>query len=331
MFSLRPLGLAGVSLAVFAATASAQPADRAASIATAITNATAANANSQFLGAELRIRSGIWVVEVDLATAANAADAEVRVNATTGAIISTETAALSVADLARAVALRTRAADIQRTPAQALAAALAALPNATLNKVELGIEDGLVAYKVELLSVGRNVRVNINATTGTVIGSGGGGGGGGLPTFPGTSLIGTDNAVSVALAAFPGTVVVNVEFRPLLRRRAYEVKLLDPATNTIREVKVNALTGAIIETRVVPGVVPSVPPTATTALTVTAPQAADAFRVALPTLQIVTKVEVTVENGIVGYDVRGRTPAGLYRAFVNGSTGAVSRVRRIGR
>lgn len=330
MSSLRTLSLAAGAVAIVTSAAVAQPADRAASIATAITNATAANANSQFLGAELRIRSGIWVVEVDLATAANAADAEVRVNATTGAIISTETAALSVADLARAVALRARAADIQRTPAQALAAALAAIPNATLNKVELGIEDGLVAYKVEMLSVGRNVRVNINATTGTVIGSGGGGGGG-LPTFPGNALIGTDNSVSVALAAFPGTVVVNVEFRPLLRRRAYEVKLLDPATNTIREVKVNALTGAIIETRVIPGVAPSVPPTATTALTVTAPQAADAFRVALPTLQIVTKVEVTVENGIVGYDVRGRTPAGLYRAFVNGSTGAVTRVRRIGR
>jgi uncharacterized membrane protein YkoI len=118
-----------------------------------------------------------------------------------------------------------------------------------VHEVQLKIEEGVLVYEVELLRMdGTRTQVYVNATTGGIgrVSPGGGGGGGGDPDG-GTSIT-SDEAVSIAMARFPGSSLREVSTDTEEGIAVYEVSLIVPG-GTRTDLKIAVASGAIIRIR----------------------------------------------------------------------------------
>jgi uncharacterized membrane protein YkoI len=143
---------------------------------------------------------------------------------------------------------------------QAIAIALGLYPGATVIEAELtrkgGPWDGRLAWDVKL---NNGLAVYVDAVTGEVLEIepiGGGPGGPGEPgepgePNPGEAVITRDQAVTIALALYPGANVLEVDLTrkggPWNGRLAWDVKL-----NNRWAVYVDALTGQVLEVERLP-------------------------------------------------------------------------------
>lgn len=353
MFKLSLIAGCAMSLA---APVLAQPANRVLAIATAVAEAEDDNPGFSALEAELKPRNGAWVVEVELArvNAGQLQLREVKLNATTFALVETEDETDD--DAAEKLAVLNRLSEVQVAPDAALATAAGSpsVTGAALKEYELEIEDGIIVYDVEFTLMGVEKKVRVNAATGALISTGFGGGSddddnaeGDDDNCPGHGGLGGDDdleeelesedAVAIARDYFPGAMVLEVD--RVDRRRDeddfYKVRVMVGSSERI--ICVREDDAEIIEVsraRRLSGTTRSVQRALTTnpnGLLVSIEQATDATRAALPAGTAAPElddVELAIVNRRVVYKATAKVDRRGYTVIVDGQTGEATVRRR---
>lgn len=226
-----------ITLAASALTAPAlaQPADRPAAFTQAINTASAVSAGWHFYEAKLENDDGVWIFDIEFFSLNGSMQLEYELDASTFAILKSETNSATSAQQAEFAAIITKLGTATVTPAQAIAAAAPRTPaGAFMDRVEREIEHTALVYKFDFSN---GQRVLIDATTGEPASSGGG-----TPTPPNPGDPQVAAIIQAALTAYPNARILEVEFESSDNR--WEVKLLT-AQGVARKLRIST-TGAIL-------------------------------------------------------------------------------------
>ncbi|MCC6322065.1 MAG: PepSY domain-containing protein [Phycisphaerales bacterium] len=190
--------------------------------------------------------------EVEMSSTDGTREREVKFSASSGAVVRDRIKTVSQSNASR------NAQIVAATPAigftTAGMAAADSRPGSFVHEVELKFEDGLLVYEVELFDAdAASVEVYVDATTGLVVRTGstipgGGGTPGNPPGSPSNGSVTLDQAVAIALAAFPGLSVRETSQDVEDAGPVWEVKLISSG-GARTDVQVLIATGQIVRVR----------------------------------------------------------------------------------
>ena len=229
---------AGTLIAASVSPALAQPADRPAAFRSAIAASLATSPGYALAEASLENDSGQWKFEVQVVSAAGTTLLQLDVDASTFAILRTRSESLSAGKIAELQATLAAFGSATTTYQQAFTLVVPRTPFGTLmQQVETGVEGGHATYKFDFSDGSTTSRVNIDAQTGAPTGGGGGGG------TPGSGDVTLDQAIAIAIGAYPGAKILQTEFEASDHR--WEVELVT-AAGVARKLRIATPGGAIL-------------------------------------------------------------------------------------
>lgn len=230
--------LASIPFVVAAPAAHAQPANRPAAFQSAIATTLNQAPGWSLWEASLENDSGQWIFEVQVVPANGASILQYELDATTFAVLDSEIKSISSSKVAQIQAALAAFGSATITYQQAFAVAVDRTPfGMQITQVEIGIESGAPAYKFDFSDGVSSSRVTVNAATGAPSGTGGN------PTPPGSGDITLEQAIAVALGAYPGAKILETEFEASDQR--WEIKLIT-AAGVARKLRIASVGGAIL-------------------------------------------------------------------------------------
>ncbi len=231
---------AGALIGALGSPALAQPANHPAAFRSAIGASLALSPGWVFYEASLENDGGQWKLEVDVVAANGQTMLEYEVDASTFAVLRTRNKSLSSSKISEIQTTLGAFGAATITYQQAFDLVVPRTPfGALLQQVETGVENGHATYKFDFVdSLGAAQRVNVDAVTGTPGGMAGGGGG-----TPSAGDITLDQAIAIAVAAYPGAKILETEFEASDHR--WEVRLVT-AQGVARRMRIGSPGGATL-------------------------------------------------------------------------------------
>ena len=312
---LTAAGLFGAAVS----SAMAQPADRPAAFQSAIATSLAISPGYFLREASLENDSGYWKFEVEVVSSNGLTRLKHDLDASTLAVLRTRNESMSSSKIAQVQAMLAAFGSATITYQQAFALVIPRTPFGTqLAQVETGVEGGHPTYKFDFSDSTSTSRVNIDAQAGAPTGGGGGGG------TPGAGDITLDQAIAIAIAAYPGARIIETEFEASDHR--WEIELIT-AAGVARKLRIATPGGAILsddlhlrgrekacDDRLRLNGLPSA--------TITLAQARVIATNAAPGSTAI-KAEWEFEHGVLVAKVTVQDAVGVRVILVNGATGAI--------
>lgn len=310
---LTVAGLFGVAVS----SALAQPADRPAAFQTAIATSLAISPGYSLREASLENDSGHWKFEVEVVSSNGQTLLKHDLDAGTFAVLRTRNESMSSGKIAQVQATLAAFGSATITYQQAFALVIPRTPFGTqMQQVETGVEGGHPTYKFDFSDGNSNSRVNIDAQTGSPTGGGGG--------TPGAGDITLDQAIAIALGAYPGARILETEFEASDHR--WEIELIT-AAGVARKLRIATPGGAILsdelhlrgrekkcDDRLRLNGLPGATITLAQAMVIATNAAAGSTAI---------KAEWEYEHGVLVAKVTVQDSVGVRVILVNGSTGAI--------
>lgn len=216
----------------------AQPADRPAAFQSAIAGSLAISPGYALAEASLENDSGQWKFEVQVVSSNGMTMLEHELDASTFAVLRTRNKSLSSSKISQLQTMLAAFGSATINYQQAFALAVPRTPFGTqMVQVETGVEGGHATYKFDFSDGATTSRVNIDAQTGAPTGGGGGGG------TPGAGDITLEQAIAIAVGAYPGARIIQTEFEASDHR--WEIELIT-AAGVARKLRIATPGGAIL-------------------------------------------------------------------------------------
>ncbi len=216
----------------------AQPADRPAAFQSAISTSLAISPGYALAEASLENDDGQWKFEVQVVAASGMTMLEHELDASSFAVLRTRNKSLSSSKISQLQTMLAAFGSATINYQQAFTLAVPRTPFGTqMVQVETGIEGGHATYKFDFSDGTTTSRVNIDAQAGAPTGGGGGGG------TPGSGDITLDQAIAIAIGAYPGARIIETEFEASDHR--WEIELIT-AAGVARKLRIATPGGAIL-------------------------------------------------------------------------------------